>query len=249
MSDGAGSGGLAPLPEGFTITREGMNRVAAHILARRRFDAVRKIGLRASPGGIATPAFGAGVEVLRTDGDALVVERDGVTSVHRMTRLDDLARAAGVDLAAPASLGGDAPAMGDPSGRLGIDDGAARVLGDWFWFVTTVLDACLRRLGAVAAPAAVQLWPEHFDVACDVSWGPEEGQRVNLGGSPGDGYDPEPYLYVGPWGPERPHPEFWNAPFGATLGYDALRAEGGLDATRAAAVRFLERGLDHLASA
>ena len=42
--------------------------------------------------------------------------------------------------------------------------------------------------------------------------------RANLGASPGDAYEPEPYLYVGPWGPERPgDPGYWNAPFGAVL--------------------------------
>jgi hypothetical protein len=50
------------------------------------------------------------------------------------------------------------------------------------------------------------LWPEHFDVGITVD-------EVNFGVSPGDGYLPEPYAYVGPWrdfsGP------FWNAPFGA----------------------------------
>lgn len=249
MTGGLQWEGLAPLPDEFVATRIAMRRVAAHILARRRSDVTGRIDLRASPGGIATPAFGDEVEVLRTDGGALFVERAGMTAVHPLTTLDDLAAATGVDLVSPVSLGGDPPSLGDPSERLDIDERAARVLGDWFGFVTTILDAILGMIGAAASPSAIHLWPEHFDVACDVAWGPGEGQRVNLGGSPGDGYHPEPYLYIGPWGPERPNePEFWNAPFGATLAYESIREAGDLEASRRTAVRFLDRGLDHLTS-
>ena len=35
---------------------------------------------------------------------------------------------------------------------------------------------------------------------------------------PGDAFSDEPYVYVGPWGTERPgEPDYWNAPFGAVL--------------------------------
>jgi hypothetical protein len=88
----------------------------------------------------------------------------------------------------------------------------------------------------------VQLWPEHFDAGCDVAAG---GGRVNLGASPGDGFHSEPYLYVGPWGPERPgDATFWNAPFGAAFGHGEL-----LDAGEpvAAAVAFLTKGVELLA--
>ncbi len=249
MSDAAEAGRLAPLAPGFATTREALARVAAQILARRRSDMTGRIGLRPSPGGFATPAFGDDVEVLRTDGATLLIERAGTTTTHPLTTLDDLAAAAGVDLAGPLSLGGDPPPLGDPSERLAVDERAARALGDWFAFTTSVFGAVLGTLGAAAAPSVVQLWPEHFDVACDVAWGPGEDQRANLGGSPGDGHHPEPYLYVGPWGPERPgRPEYWNAPFGATLGYGALRAAGHLEASHAAAVQFLRDGVDQLVS-
>lgn len=249
MTRGPESGSLALLPREFVATRDAIGRVAAHILARRRSDATGRIDLRASPGGIATPAFGDDAEVLRTDGGALLVERGDTITVHRLTTLDDLAAAVGMDLTGPLSLGGDPPPLGDPSGRLDVDERAARVLGDWFGFVTTVLDEILGQIGAAATPSAIRLWPEHFDVACDAAWGTGEGQRVNLGGSPGDGYHREPYLYIGPWGPERPNdPDYWNAPFGATAGYESIRGAGDLDASRRAAVRFLDRGLAHLAS-
>ena len=67
---------------------------------------------------------------------------------------------------------------------------------------------------AVTGATAAQLWPEHFDLACTVVVGGEV--QVNVGASPGDAYEPAPYLYIGPWGPERPgDPAYWNAPFGA----------------------------------
>ena len=53
-----------------------------------------------------------------------------------------------------------------------------------------------------------------YDVAVDLA--AREGERVNLGGSPGDGYIAESYVYVAPFGSARPgDAAFWNAPFGA----------------------------------
>ncbi|TML41944.1 MAG: hypothetical protein E6G27_05890, partial [Actinobacteria bacterium] len=62
-------------PEGsYTSTRQGLHRVAAHILSRRRFDVSGRFGLRAGPGGIATPSFGDGPETIRVAGTTLVRE-------------------------------------------------------------------------------------------------------------------------------------------------------------------------------
>lgn len=44
----------------------------------------------------------------------------------------------------------------------------------------------------------MHLWPEHFDVACDLARGPGERERANLGGSAGDDAHPEPCLHLGP---------------------------------------------------
>jgi hypothetical protein len=72
-----------------------------------------------------------------------------------------------------------------------------------------------------AAASLGRLWPEHFDFGIDL--GAKPGVRVNLGAAAGDGGINEPYLYVGPWGPERPGPaEYWTAPFGATLTFGEL---------------------------
>ena len=79
-----------------------------------------------------------------------------------------------------------------------------------------VLDQVGAGLPAQAAPVTIQLWPEHFDAATNV--GLASGERVNLGFSPGDDFEAEPYAYVGPWSRQRPgDPAFWNAPFGAVL--------------------------------
>ena len=159
-----------------------------------------------------------------------------------LSTLADVAAAAGVDLGGPLAIGHDAPPLGDPAAPLGVDPDAARALGDWLGFATEVLDAVAAGGGD---PSKVQIWPEHFDAACDVAWGPGEGRRANLGGSPGDAFHAEPYLYVGPWGPERPgDPAFWNAPFGAILPHARLREA---DDARGLAEGFMRRGLDLLA--
>ena len=233
---------VPPLPSAFGPTRDALHRVAAHVLARRRGDASGRIGLRAAPGGFATPAFGEDVEVLRCSGDLLIHERGGRAALLPMTTLADLAEAAGVDLAGPLAIGGDPPPLGDPRAPLAVDAAAARVLGGWFAFATEVLDAVA---AGAAEPSAVQLWPEHFDVACHAVGGPGAGGRANLGGSPGDAHHAEPYLYVGPWGAERPgDPAFWNAPFGAILPHARLREA---EDPRGLAEAFLRRGLDLLA--
>jgi hypothetical protein len=93
------------------------------------------------------------------------------------------------------------------------------------------LDDLACELGAAGEPTTVQLWPEHFDVGTSVALGTE---RVNLGFSAGDALSDEPYVYVGPWGPERPGDSgFWNAPFGAYR----VRSEAGGEVGAAAFIR------------
>ena len=97
-------------------------------------------------------------------------------------------------------------------------------MGDWFGFVTSVLE----QLRAEAPPeweaSRVQIWPEHFDAAVEI--GNEQAeQRAGLGGSPGDAAHPEPYLYVAPW-TAQPEGELWQASGfpGAELSYAELLA-------------------------
>lgn len=235
---------LQPLPATYATTRDTMQRVATHILARRRHQLCGKFGLRATPGGIGTPACGPEHETLRITGTRLVRERTGAdastTSLDLVdATLADAARLAEVDLTRPFEAGHDTPALGDPTAPLGLDPDAARALADWLAVGWTVLDTTVASLGAVAEPSVLQLWPEHFDAGIDVAAAP--GRRVNLGASPGDGFNAEPYLYIGPWDADRPVDRtFWNAPFGAVLTYRQLLASAD---PIAAAATFLTRGV------
>jgi hypothetical protein len=65
---------ITRLPDALNATRRTLHRVAAHVLGRGRCEVCGRFGLRASPGGFATPAFGAGPEALRVAGDAIVRE-------------------------------------------------------------------------------------------------------------------------------------------------------------------------------
>jgi hypothetical protein len=74
------------------------------------------------------------------------------------------------------------------------------------------------------------LWPEHFDVAVTEN-------EVNYGVSPGDGFHPLPYAYVGPWTSRIG--AFWNAPFGAFM---TLEPAHDVDRLAADIAEFFERG-------
>jgi hypothetical protein len=233
---------------GLVTTRQDLQRVATHVLARRRHAVTGRFGLRATPGGFGTPAFGDDVEVLRVAGPALVRERGGDAAFLPLdsATLAELAAFAGVDLAPPFAVGADTPPLGDPGAPLRLDAGALEVFAGWYDLGWRALDAVVASRPA-ARPSVVQLWPEHFDAAVAVSFGPDEGQRCNLGASPGDSTSDEPYLYVGPWGADRPGGSaYWNAPFGAVLPRPAVLAAPD---PLAAAVEFFRTGLDLLGSA
>lgn len=242
---------LTDLPAHFTETRDTMRRVAVHVVARARQQSTGRFGLRVTSGGFGTPSFGDSVERIRTSRGLLIRESAGVGSASTVAaRIDgatlaELAALADVDLGSELDVGHDTPDLGDVEARLVVDERSARALSAWFTVVAEALDAVAARRPATS-PSAVQLWPEHFDVAMDAAFGdPDDtSRRVNLGGSPGDGFHGEPYLYVGPWTDERPgDPAFWNAPFGAVLGYSELAAAD--DPVDAATVFFLD-GLDRL---
>ena len=214
----------------FLRTRSSLHRVAAHVLSRRRFDVCGRFGLRSGPGGFATPAFedarptsrsGPGVrsegpETIRVAGLQLIREVGARATVMGLdgATLRALAQFVSTDIDAPFDCGPQTPPVGNADQPLQFDGVSARKLADWYEFGWEVLDEMFASLPTDAAPATVQLWPEHFDVGTDV--GVPGGRRINLGFSPGDAYEPGPYLYVGPWGPERSgDTDYWNAPFGA----------------------------------
>lgn len=240
---------LNPLPDSFADTRDTLQRVAVHIVARSRQQATGRFGLRVTPGGFGTPEFGDDLTRARVAGGLLIRESGGTAASASAavgidgSSLAGLAVFAGVDLGAELGVGHDTPPVGDVDELLIVDRVAAEVLGDWFGLAAAALDAVVATAPPAAAPTLTQLWPEHFDVALDLEAAP--GRRVNLGGSPGDGFHADPYLYVGPWTSDRPgDPAFWNAPFGAVLGYQDLHQAGD---PVAVATAFLRRGIEHLA--
>ena len=222
-------------------TRDALHRIGNHVLARARHRATGRIGLRSTPGGFGTPAFGDAVEVLRVSGDGLVRERDGHSSTIPMqgATLADLAAFAGVDLTEPFDAGHDTPRVGDPHSPITVDATEAARLADWWEFGWRVLDTVV---AAARDAMAIQLWPEHFDAGTSVAVG--ENGRCNLGASPGDSFSDEPYLYVGPQTGDRPgDASYWNAPFGAVLRRDDV---ANTSDAFTAGVDFLRRGLELL---
>jgi hypothetical protein len=218
-------------------TRVALQQVAVHVLARRRHAMTGRFGLRPTPGGLGTPLFGEG-EVVRISGDVLVVERDREAWDEPLTTLARAAMLVRVDLAEEFSVGPDTPPLADPEADLGLDATVVRGLGDWWAMGAVLMDELVATTPEITVAGTAQLWPEHFDHASTVTLA--RGGKVNVGASPGDGFEPQPYVYLSPWGPERPgDPAYWNAPFGAVW--------RGTDDTDPLA--FLRRGIELLFSA
>ena len=157
--------------------------------------------------------------------------------------LADLATFAGVDLSEDLDVGHDTPPVGDVNEPIALDTAAAAEINEWFGVVAVILDRVLGEMPDRADETLPRLWPEHFDVAVEAQAHP--ARRVNLGGSPGDSFSEEPYLYVGPWTSDRPGDEgFWNAPFGAAVTRRDLMADGADPV--AAGVAFLLDGFNRL---
>jgi hypothetical protein len=232
---------VAALPDDYASSRATLHVVAAHVLGRRRFEVSGRFGLRATPGGFGTPAFGEGPETVRVAHGLLVHETAGDAAYRAITgsSLRDLATFAGTDIEREFSAGSNMPAPGDPDAPLAVGSASMRVVGNWFALGWRAIDEVL---GALGVGATVQLWPEHFDAGTNV--GLANSARVNLGASTGDAFSAEPYLYVGPWEEERPgDPAFWNAPFGAVLRWGDVVDQRD---PAAAAVGFLRTGLRRL---
>lgn len=220
----------------FEVARRSLHRVAVHVVARARVEASGRFSLRVAPGGFGTPDMAPDGRRVRVSGDNLVVESDepGKAAARSIgiagSSLTELAAFAGVDLAAPLDVGHDTPPVGEADAPIDLDAEGAGVVQDWFGLVAAMLDRVLADLPGAAGPTLPRLWPEHFDVAVEAQAGP--GRRVNLGGSPGDGFSAAPYLYVGPWTSDRPGDAgYWNAPFGA------FQTRGELGRDGAAVVR------------
>jgi hypothetical protein len=229
-----------------STTRGELHRIAAHVLGRRRYAVSGHFGLRASPGGISTPAFGPEPETLRLTPLCLVREVGAESQGLALAgaTLSSLAAFGGADLDDGFSAGGDMPAVGAADEPLSLDAQELAGLFSWFDLGWRVLDEVMAERTGSCVSSTIQLWPEHFDVgtSLELGSGDGDGDGVNLGFSPGDGFSDEAYLYVGPWGAARPGPSpYWNAPFGAVLTRSQVH-----DADDCAA--FIRAGLDRLGS-
>jgi hypothetical protein len=242
------------LPDSYPATRDALRRVATHILARAREQATGRFGLRVTAGGFGTPEFGDEPRRVRVSGGLLIVESglagaaSARTAAINDATLAELAVVARVDLDAELSVGHDTPPLGDVDEPIVIDAVSAEAIGRWFGTVAAALDRTVADLASETTPSMAQLWPEHFDVAFDAAFDPSAPgeRRVNLGGSAGDGFHEDPYLYVGPWTGERPgDPAFWNAPFGAVLGWSHVVSTDDPVATSSA---FFARGVAALSA-
>jgi hypothetical protein len=206
---------LDPVPPTLGVTRDALHRVAERVMSPARRRANGKIALRWTLGGFGTPFFGADAQI-RVDGAQLVIDAAREERRLPLATIRDSAAAIGFDLDGADEAADDAP--------LQIDATASRFLGDWFGFVTSVLEQLRAEAPEEWEPSRVQLWPEHFDVAVEL--GSEEAERrAGLGGSPGDEVHPEPYLYVAPW-TARPFGDLWKAKGfpGAEMSYAELVA-------------------------
>jgi hypothetical protein len=213
--------------EVFAATRRSLQAVAEHVLSAARYSATGRIGLRPSPGGVATPSFPSphGARRLAVQGTELVAVDDRGERRAPLTTLRAAAAFAEVEPGAPAAVYEPATPL-DLDRPLAVDAGVAARLADWYQLVERALERLCRDL-AGEEPTPVQLWPEHFDLATAIS-------AVNYGGSPGDDGHPEPYLYVGPHRPPPPDGGFWNEAFGAS------RAAPDVSDDHAAVAFFLE---------
>jgi hypothetical protein len=205
----------------FVSTRDGLHRVAEHVVAKVRYVDDGEVGLTAATDGFATP-FLADRSRVRVDADELVVDSPGGSARHHLNTIAEAAAFVGVEPGFPSELYLPATPLHIDE-RLHLDRRAAEVLSAWNAFCAEVLQAFADEL-ADARPSPLILWPEHFDQAFYTE-DSDESRRANYGASPGDDGHPEPYLYVGPWGRVAPG-DYWNAVHfnGGVLPHSSLTA-------------------------
>lgn len=175
-------------------TRAALHAVSELVLAGPQHRASGTIQLRVSPGGFRTWAEPA-LAVVGTD---LVAHGAAFPISGRTAR--ELAALVDVVAGVPFGVYADGSGVGLDD-QLIVDAAAAAQIAEAY----SRGDAALRLLAPDVEPV---LWPEHFDVGIRV-------HDINYGVSPGDGYLPEPYAYVGVDAVPIDDP-YWNAPFGVT---------------------------------
>lgn len=244
-----------PLPDDWAVQRTTMQRLATHVLGQARWRHDGLFDLMPLPGGFGSPPVGPRRERIRLVGGSLMIERvvgddvrDLVATTEAVTvagsSIGDLCRAIGFEPDPTFWVGDDTPALGDVDDMIVLDSLAVQALGEWYLLGQRAIDDVVASVPDAHASVG-RLWPEHFDFGIDLDAAP--GRRVNLGAAAGDSFSQEPYLYVGPWGSERPgRADYWNAPFGAVLGYAEL---DGVADPLGRAIEFLLHGIAHLRAA
>jgi hypothetical protein len=195
------------LPLSYPATRRSLHALACFVIAPACLARTGRIGLRPLPGGFGTPPFDDGSRIFVRDGQ--LVHEPHVTVA--LTTLRTAAHVLDVDLVSNPAVGRDLPPL-EPDRLLAVQPESARVLAGWYAKGAVALGELRRQLAPSGEVTEPQLWPEHFDLAADVSISGQE--VVTVGFSPGDAFCEEPYMYLSP---RRPHVPgaFWNAPFGA----------------------------------
>jgi hypothetical protein len=234
---------LVELAPSFAATREALRAVACQVIAPARKAVDGHIGLAATGDGFGSPPFGERARRIVVRGTSLVIEDQGaVVAREPITTIGALAAIVGIEPTDDPGIGEGRTKVA-PDAMLTVDLEASQALGAWYALADMALVELRDELAGFGTPSPITLWPEHFDLAFD--WGGDADRRVNLGASPGDVDSDEPYLYVGPWDIEWFTPDgYWNAPFGARLGYHEVATH---DDPLAGVTAFFAEGIARLA--
>jgi len=216
---------LGGVPDHYRLRRDDLHRLAYGVVSNARKAANGKFGLRWTLDGFGTPFYGDDAQV-RVEGSLLVCQRGDKVDAEEITTLAAAARFLGVE-ATSDQAEHDTVALGGLDRPLTVDGELVAFISRWFGMATAALEE-LRCAPGGADPSRVQLWPGHFDMAVEVGDADADPvSRATYGASTGDDAHPEPYLYVGPWGPIDPGDRFWNdeAFTGASLPYAAIQGD------------------------
>src|SRR5688572_2077494 len=155
--------------EPYTETRRSLQAVAEHVLAAALHGATGRIGLRPAPGGFGTPTFRSadGPRQLRVDGTELVACDDRGERRTGLTTLREAAAFVGIEPGAPVDVYRPTTPF-DPDRPLAVDGPSAARIADWYALVHRALARLADELSD-RSPSAIQLWPEHFDIATTIS--------------------------------------------------------------------------------
>jgi hypothetical protein len=165
---------LDPPPRAFVTTRDGLHRLAEHLLAATRARANGRHALRWTRGGFGTPYFGADAQ-LRVEGDALVLEVGGTEHRGRLTSLRDAAEFVGFDITRFD--------VEDDASPLGVEDQAARWIGDWLGLGCSILEQLRAETNSPATVPPVELDPGAFELRLQLgrgrtcAWGLGDARR------------------------------------------------------------------------